>query len=393
MTTHSNDYLCTPKDGIYASKLPSKGQVLSFFLYLRINTGKTIRDSATTVMNQTSEFWKKAKIPVIRKDTAIAKLEKLYKVYQSLKKGRKRSTPQQRKESKFIADLPNLFDIATTDALTTMSKQEDKLFLIAQREPGRRGRMGSADFEQASKQKRSLKRKQMESERKTRWKRKDIASSNKVALDSSSSGGDTDSECDKASTSAEQHSSLPKRQRATKNVVTPQLAMALDRIKVTDRSAAYVLTETVRSLGQDPKEFNINRTSIQRLRNLHRKSLATSLKAEFQADCLLVVHWDGKLLRDLTTKEHVDQLPIIVTGNGVSQLLKVAKLPNGTGAQQAKAVVETFDEWGLKEKVVAMSFDTTASNTGRNQGACVLIEQELQKDLLYLACWHHIFEL
>ena len=95
----------------------------------------------------------------------------------------------------------------------------------------------------------------------------------------------------------------------------------------------------------------------------------------------------------MTTKDHVDQLPIIVTGNGVSQLLKVAKLPNGTGAQQAKAVVETLDEWGLKEKVVAMSFDTTASNTGRNQGACVLIEQELQKDLLYLAYWHHIFEL
>ena len=95
----------------------------------------------------------------------------------------------------------------------------------------------------------------------------------------------------------------------------------------------------------------------------------------------------------MTTKEHVDRLPIIVTGNGVSQLLKVAKLPNGTGAQQAKAVVETLDEWGLKEKVVAISFDTTASNTGRNQGACVLIEQELQKDLLYLASWHHIFEL
>ena len=28
-----------------------------------------------------------------------------------------------------------------------------------------------------------------------------------------------------------------------------------------------------------------------------------------------------------------------------------------------------------------MSFDTTASNTGRNQGACVLIKQVLQKHL------------
>jgi hypothetical protein len=40
-----------------------------------------------------------------------------------------------------------------------------------------------------------------------------------------------------------------------------------------------------------------------------------------------------------------------------------------------------------------MCFDTTASNTGRKNGACVLIEQKLGKDLLYLPCRHHIFEL
>ena len=156
---------------------------------------------------------------------------------------------------------------------------------------------------------------------------------------------------------------------------------------------AAELKSTVYSIGQDPKEYNINRTAIQRLHNLHRKSLAGTLKADFQADCPLVVHWDGKLLRDLTTKEHVDRLPVIVTGNGVLQLLKVAKLPNGTGLQQAKAVVEALDDWDLKQKVVAMSFDTTSSNTGRKQGACVMIEQELETDLLHLACRHHILEL
>ena len=77
----------------------------------------------------------------------------------------------------------------------------------------------------------------------------------------------------------------------------------------------------------------------------------------------------------------------------MSQLLKVAKLPNGTGLQQAKAVVEALDDWDLKQKVVAMSFDTTSSNTGRKQGACVMIEQELETDFLHLACRHHILEL
>ena len=40
-----------------------------------------------------------------------------------------------------------------------------------------------------------------------------------------------------------------------------------------------------------------------------------------------------------------------------------------------------------------MCFDTTSSNTGHRAGACILLEQKLERDLLYLACWHHIMEL
>ena len=48
---------------------------------------------------------------------------------------------------------------------------------------------------------------------------------------------------------------------------------------------------------------------------------------------------------------------------------------------------------GLAEKVVGMSFDTTASNTGRKNGACILLETKLKTDLLYFACRHRILEL
>ena len=71
----------------------------------------------------------------------------------------------------------------------------------------------------------------------------------------------------------------------------------------------------------------------------------------------------------------------------------MAKLPNGTGLQQARAVIEALDEWDLTDKVVGMSFDTTASKTGRKQGACLLIEQKLEKNRLHLACRHHILEV
>jgi hypothetical protein len=40
-----------------------------------------------------------------------------------------------------------------------------------------------------------------------------------------------------------------------------------------------------------------------------------------------------------------------------------------------------------------MCFDTTASNTRLISGACVLLEKKLGRNLLKLACRHHIFEI
>lgn len=40
-----------------------------------------------------------------------------------------------------------------------------------------------------------------------------------------------------------------------------------------------------------------------------------------------------------------------------------------------------------------MSYDTTDSNTGRKTGANVLTQQQIEPDLLYLACRHYIHKL
>lgn len=58
--------------------------------------------------------------------------------------------------------------------------------------------------------------------------------------------------------------------------------------------------------------------------------MADNLK-KFRVDVPLVVHWNGKLLKDLTGNDHVERLPIIVTGEGISKLFTVAKLAPGTG--------------------------------------------------------------
>jgi len=49
-----------------------------------------------------------------------------------------------------------------------------------------------------------------------------------------------------------------------------------------------------------------------------------------------------------------------------------------TGMAKAVAVSEVLEDSNLVKHVKFISFDTTASNTERNTGACVMLQQKLQ---------------
>ena len=69
------------------------------------------------------------------------------------------------------------------------------------------------------------------------------------------------------------------------------------------------------------------------------------------------------------------------------------KIASGTGKNEANAVHEQLVHWNLTEKVQAMSFDTTSVNTGHFNGVCVLLENLIERELMWLACHHHVLEL
>lgn len=100
----------------------------------------------------------------------------------------------------------------------------------------------------------------------------------------------------------------------------------------------------------------------------------------FPKDCF-TVHWGGKILPNLITHIHVDCLPIFATFlQGDKQLLSVTKHLSGTSENQAHAVFDALKIELLKESL-AMCFDTTRA------------KQLLGRDLIYLACQHHVLEL
>ena len=82
----------------------------------------------------------------------------------------------------------------------------------------------------------------------------------------------------------------------------------------------------------------------------------------------LIVHWDGELLEELTSKQHMDRLPILISCNGLSKLLGVQKLMGGSRENAASAVAAILSDWGDAERVKAMCFDKTEANIGHRIG-------------------------
>ncbi|CAI6357650.1 unnamed protein product [Macrosiphum euphorbiae] len=91
----------------------------------------------------------------------------------------------------------------------------------------------------------------------------------------------------------------------------------------------------------------------------HAYVLANNIRKTFSTSELnaIVLHWGGKLLPDLTGKQTVDRLPIVITNNGSEQLLGVPKLLQGTLKAQAEAIYQYLVEWGLMDHVKAMRFE------------------------------------
>ena len=76
------------------------------------------------------------------------------------------------------------------------------------------------------------------------------------------------------------------------------------------------------------------------------------------------VNFDGKLLPNLYGYGKVNRLAVVLVKENVNQLLCITEIADSTGLIEARAVEAALNDWGCAEKIVAMGFDTTTSNTG-----------------------------
>jgi len=400
-----------PYTQILGAKLPSKKQVLSVFFYNHRVRKLTVRASAALVVDELCVFWGKAIIPVQRKDQCIDKVLALYAKWKNLQKHATRQTETHKANEKaFLDDLENLFDVATANALDVMKDDLDKQFLIIQRQTGRPGAMIGIDTAAVQKEKRRLARLDIEAARKRKFD--EFAASTSAAYTSAAStsaafglrqrelseistiGNLEMDENVEMSVDAEADVRHPP-QRGKIDFINERIVSALDKCRVSDRDAMHLLIAIAEALGHDVNGLIINRTSLQRARQSHRKLIAARVKDNYKLHPAepCVVHFDGKILPEIHSKKSVDRLPVSVSNINGGQLLGIPRIPNGTGQEQCAAVFDTLDNWGLVEIVQAICCDTTAANTGRLNGACTLLQQKIGRSLLMLPCRHHIFEI
>ena len=179
-----------------------------------------------------------------------------------------------------------------------------------------------------------------------------------------------------------------------KVVAKVRTSMAGRKQKSTRQSIAYA-AQMIKARKGKVSDFAISK------RKNVEEELATKLMEKFRNDSnnhFLIIHWDGKKvkLRDTTVEEHVAIFLQSVMSGRPPYFVGAPQLPDITGMSMKDAIVHYVTRHGLAEnmdKFIGMGFDTTAANTGVNNGAASLLEIQLDKALLWFACRHHIAEL
>ena len=179
------------------------------------------------------------------------------------------------------------------------------------------------------------------------------------------------------------------------SLLSEDVSMALDRTNISNAKVVNVLAAVAVNRGINNLDgVSLSVRTVRRSRIPHRNKKATAKKSDFKCKEPLVLHFNGKLLPAHSgTSNKEDRIAVVVSGQGVEKLLGVPRIDSDTAALIAEVCYSMVDKWNLQNNNVGLSFDTTAVNTGMKNGACVTLEQKLGKNLIGLACRHHVFEI
>lgn len=176
------------------------------------------------------------------------------------------------------------------------------------------------------------------------------------------------------------------------------LAPSSARMKLSTNQTFVLASEVIKAGKGKIKDFSMSRSTFYRPQKLAEETLSKKLIDKFKQNSqnhFMIIHWDGKKvkLRDTSIREHLAILMQPVDATKEIQFIGAPGIQDGTGLSMKEQLVGHLQAFDIYDNLVGMCFDTTASNTGPHNGAAALLENELGKSLLWIACRHHVAEL
>ena len=365
--------------------------------------------SEKCVVSAVTEYWGKAGIPTLTHQAISDKVFKLLNEWKQIVKDKSKSSVAViSKREAFVKKLDTLFDIAAKNAIEVIqgdrlrsaeARQSDNDFYLDQK--GERiGYMSSLDEVYKNTVEKKKKREEEEMKRKEALQKSDSLD-REVEVDE---GDEREPSDDDSEDFVGPTARRPKKPETVpllvpRNIVET-VALNSKRFKLSDVATASNIALIVNESNGNLDDFIVSTSTVRRRGISAVKNNAEEIKNCFKSSLSskdLTLHFDGKSVKEFTGGQHLEQerIAIIVTSPTLEhpQVLGVPPAESSKGVDQQQVVENVLEEWGLKEHIMALGFDTTASNTGVHAGAVTLIEKYLGRACMWSACQRHIHEL
>ena len=206
---------------------------------------------------------------------------------------------------------------------------------------------------------------------------------------------------DEANSSLEFTPSLPKKKKRTGTSlylgvdILSKIGPAADRLNLTSNQVIGTTAALVNNSGGDVDDITLSKSSAIRRQEADKEKASKVIKENFSCNNGCQINFDGKLLKDLPGHliGKVNRLAVTLFQESGTDLLSIAKTEDSTGEGEARAIHEILEQWEVTDNVIAMCFDMTSANTGINKGACKILQKKLKRQLIWMACRHHVLEL
>ena len=365
-------------------QLPTKGEVLGRYFKLRDEDGFNncpVKLIADQIYIEMKEIYRKAGIETQKKDKCVTKIVKLYSEFREKEKSKNN-----------IENLNQLFDISSINALkiienceirTPAQKKIDIDFLMDQSGPRIKIIVGEDTvFRNRAEAQAAEQAKQAEEAEEA--ERAEQAEQAKLDERAKKAEAD-DYEYVQSRHLRANRPQTKKPPTLTKNkpinlMQDPGFLSTLDRANISNRKGTMIAGAAYEAMDIDIDKTTCNFETMRQNRTKARSNIADDILKNFKPPKRAVVHFDGKMLRDLSG-DFSERLAVMISGDTCKQgkLLSARAIEDGSGQKQADEVMKSLEIWNCKENIVAQCFDTTSSNTGWLQGAVVKIEEAFQE--------------